>query len=181
VPLPADWSPLVADHAAALSEYDAAARKIPAPAWMQPIGPGKWTPAEVTSHVAEAYRVLRGELAGGSGMRLLGTRLRRFILRHTVLPRLLAGRPFPPGVPAPRETRPQTVVPDREQAISQLDRLAELFVSDLGATEAGSVRLSHAYFGALSARQALQLLAVHTRHHASQLSTLSRPPDQWIG
>ena len=139
--------------------------------WTLPMAPGKWTPAEVTSHVTAAYRVLRGELGGQAGMSLRGSRLRRFILRHTVLPRLLAGRPFPPGARAPRETRPTIVAGDRQTALRELGSVAELFTTELSASAGvASPRLAHAYFGLMSPRQALQLLAAHTRHHARQLA-----------
>jgi len=175
--LPADWDRLLADHTAALEEYQASAMSLSLETWTRPMAPGKWTPAEVTSHVTEAYRVLRGELGGQAGMSLRGSRLRRFILRHTALPRLLAGKPFPPGVRAPRETRPRIVVDDRQTALKELGSLAELFTTELGAC-AGPARpcLTHAYFGLLSPRQALQLLAVHTRHHARQLAACRQFP-----
>jgi DinB superfamily len=169
--LPPDWDRLLADHTAALEEYLASAMSLSLEVWIRPMAQGKWTPAELTSHVAEAYRVLRGELGGQAGMNLRGSPLQRFILRHTVLPRLLAGKPFPPGVRAPRETRPKIVVDDRQTALRELGSVAELFTTELGACAGpASPRLTHAYFGLLSPRQALQLVAVHTRHHARQLA-----------
>ena len=169
--LPSDWGKLLVDHSTAVEEYRAAGGRFSAHAWMRPLAPGKWTPAEVTSHVAEAYRVIEAELAGSAGMRLLGSRLQRLILRHTLLPRLLAGKPFPPGVRAPRETRPREVVEDPGLALSSLGTLAQAFTRDLTArTTEGPIRLTHAYFGPLSPRQGIQLLTVHTLHHARQLA-----------
>jgi len=171
VALPADWDRLVTDHMAALDEYCVAAKSLSRETWTRPMARGKWTPAELTSHVAESYRVLRAELGGEPGMRLRGSRLRRLILRHTVLPRLLMGRPFPPGVRAPREVRPRAVIEDRETALTELASAAELFTTELTA-RAGPAdpRLTHAYFGLLSPHHALQLLAAHTRHHSRQLA-----------
>jgi hypothetical protein len=162
------------EHSAAVEEFIVAAARCPAHAWMRPIVPGKWTPAELTSHVAEAYRVLRAELAGAPGMRILGSPVQRLVLRHTMLPRLLAGRPFPSGVRAPRETRPREIVQDPSAALDMLKALAEAFTQELTsrATE-GTIRLTHAYFGPLSPRQGLQLLTVHTRHHACQLAAVA--------
>jgi hypothetical protein len=170
VALSADWDRLLADHSAALDEYRVAAKSLSRETWTRPMAPGKWTPAELTSHVAESYRVLRAELGGEPGMRLRGSRLQRLILRHTVLPRLLTGGPFPPGVRAPREVRPKVVIEDRETALTDLGSAAELFTTELTARAGpANPRLSHAYFGRLSSRQALQLMAVHTRHHARHL------------
>jgi hypothetical protein len=172
--LPPGWTELQNDHARAIQEYITAAGALTPGAWMEPLAPGKWTPAEITAHVSEAYRVLNAELAGHEGMRLLGSRLQRLVLRHTVLPRLLAGSPFPPGVRAPRETRPREIVADRGVALPALVHLAESFTREL--TEQSTrrtVRLTHAYFGAMSPRQGLALLTVHTRHHARQLTAAS--------
>jgi hypothetical protein len=170
--LPPDWDSLLADHSNAVAEYMTAAGRFASPDWMRPLAPGKWTPAELTSHVTEAYRVLRAELGGATGMRLLGSRLQRLVLRYTLLPRLLAGRPFPAGVRAPRETRPREIVEEPGDALSMLGDLAEAFIRELTTRAAGArIRLTHAYFGPLSPRQGLRLLTVHTRHHARQLSS----------
>lgn len=169
--LPSDWDSLLTDHAAAVAEYVGVAQRFSPEAWMQPLAPGKWTPAEVTSHVAEAYQVLRAELGGGPGMRLLGSPLQRWLLRQTMLPRLLAGKPFPAGVRAPKETRPRNVQPDSVNALAVLRTLAQAFTQELTTrAAAGTIRLTHAYFGPLSPRQGIRLLIVHTRHHARQLA-----------
>jgi hypothetical protein len=167
---PTYWASLVADHSAALEEFALAARRLSVGAWLRPMAPGKWSPAEVTCHVTEAYRVLRTELAGGTGMRMLGSWLQRWLLRRTMLPRLVAGKAFPPGVRAPRETRPREIEADPAAALATLAAEGQAFTQDLTArAEAGAVRLTHAYFGHLSACEGLQLLIVHTRHHARQL------------
>jgi hypothetical protein len=166
--------PALLAHRSTVQEFCSAAEWFAGAGWMEPLAPNKWTPAEVTSHVTEAYRVLQGELAGGAGMRLLGSRLQRFVLRHTVLPRLMAGKPFPPGVRAPRETRPRDLTIEPGEALSALSRLAQEFAEQLTArTRARRVCLSHAYFGYLSPQQGLQLLIAHNRHHARQLAQIS--------
>ena len=173
--LPSDWVALAAEHAAAIQQFTDAARLLPSARWSDPLAPGKWSPAEVTGHVAEAYRVLNGELAGGAGMQLLGPPLQRFLLRHTLLPRLLSTGRFPARARAPAETRPRRVEADPETGVAVFARLAEEFVAALGKRAGtGPVRLTHAYFGALDARQAIRLCAVHTRHHARQLESFAR-------
>jgi hypothetical protein len=69
------------------------------------------------------------------------------------------------------------VLKDRHTALSELGSVAELFTTELSAS-AGKARprLSHAYFGRMSPRQALQLLAAHTRHHARQLADCRQAP-----
>jgi hypothetical protein len=166
----ADWADLRSDHAAALSQFLGAARRFAGPAWPRALAPGKWSPAEITSHVIQAYAVLRGELRGEPGMRLRGSWLQRWILRHTMLPAILRGRPFPAGARAPREIRPQELQENPDSALALLGVAADQFEQELIARVGDRrLRLSHAYFGPMSARQSLQLAAVHTRHHARQL------------
>jgi DinB family protein len=169
--LPTDWPSLLADHAAAVSQFASAIRRSPAERWTQPLAPGRWSPAEITSHLTESYQVLRTELGGGQGMQLRGGRLQRWIFRHTFLRRILKTGLFPAGARAPRETRPHETVADPDTALAALARQAAAFDQELtaGAT-VRRVRLTHAYFGPMSAQQSLRLVAVHARHHAGQLA-----------
>jgi hypothetical protein len=173
VSLPSQWELLLSHHSEAVDQFIEVARRCEGEVWMRPLAAGKWTPAEVTSHLSEAYQVLHTELVGGPGMRLLGSPLQRWLLRHTLFPRLCRGKPFPSGVRAPRETRPREVEQIAAVALQRLGFLASNFTQELtrgASTE--TIRLTHAYFGPLSPRQCLRLLIVHTRHHARQLLTL---------
>jgi DinB family protein len=166
-----DWATLVARHSAVVDEYLAVARRVGAAGWATPIAAGKWTPAEMTSHLTESYRILRGELAGGPGMQLRLRRLHRIVLRYTVLPRILGEGNFPAGARAPRETRPRDIELDPTLALRELSKQAHAFVQELSdRARDARVRLTHAYFGSMSARQSLLLVTVHTQHHARQLA-----------
>jgi hypothetical protein len=169
-PLPPEWVTASEAHTQAVALFASAARAVESACWQRPLAEGKWSPAEITMHLIEAYGVLRGELAGRPGMRMLGTAPRRWLLRHLVLPRLLRGAPFP-RVRAPLETRPVTVLTDQAAAVSRLEREAAEFAAELAAREAAApVWLTHAYFGRIPALHGLRLAAVHTGHHARQLA-----------
>lgn len=171
-----DWSALAEDHRAALQQFVAAARQVPSQSWATPLAPDKWSPAEITSHLVESYRVLRTELSGGKGMALRLSPWQRWILRRTILPGILAGKGFPSSARAPRETRPRDTMMDAADALQILAQEADSFVQELTARASSErVQLTHAYFGAMSARQSLQLVAVHTRHHARQLERPASP------
>jgi DinB superfamily len=173
--LPTDWESLSADHRNALEQYVATVRQLSPGSWNNPLAPGKWTPAEISSHLIASYRIMRAELAGGAGMALRLKPLQRWVLRRTVLPRILRGGPFPAGARAPQETRPIEVVQDLPESLDILTTEANALVEELTAhARTGRVRLTHAYFGGMSPRQSLQLLAVHTRHHARQVAGLQR-------
>ena len=164
-----DLATLTRDHASAVSELVEAARRFPSEAWSRALAPGKWSPSEITSHVTEAYEVLRRELNGGPGMRLLGSPWLRWVLRRTMLTWILRGRPFPEGARAPRETLPRELHADPTSALAALEVAADAFAQELNARAGQRLRLSHAYFGPMSPRQSLRLAAAHTRHHARQL------------
>ena len=167
-----EWPVLMTDHASAIREFLELARRLPDAAWTRPLAPGKWSPAEITSHVTEAYRVLRRELEGGPGMQLRGSRWQRWVFRLTILPRILRAGTFPVGARAPREIRPNDIQKDPAGALPALAAEADAFARELSARAADRrLRLSHAYFGFMSARQSLRLATVHTRHHARQLAT----------
>jgi uncharacterized damage-inducible protein DinB len=172
----ADWSALVAGHSAAVQEFALTCRKVPSHLWHQPITAGKWTPAQVANHLTESYRVLRGELGGAPGMQLRLGLVKRWVLRRTHLPRILMTGTFPAGARAPRETRPGDSSGDPDSCIQTLTTEAEGFVHELTErSQRGPVRLTHAYFGRMSARQSLLLVTVHTRHHARQLAAVLAP------
>jgi uncharacterized damage-inducible protein DinB len=167
-----DWATLVARHSAAVEEFLRASRRVSAERWLQPLAPGKWSPAEITSHLRESYQVLRGELAGAPGMQLRLRLWHRWILRYTVLHRILGSGHFPAGARAPRETRPRDVTADPRAALPALSTEADAFVQELSdRARTGRVRLTHAYFGSMSARQSLILVTVHTAHHARQIAS----------
>jgi hypothetical protein len=99
--LPSNWSSLVAGHSDAVKQYLAAATRIPQSAWTQPLSPGKWSPAEITNHLEQSYQVLRSELSGGPGMRVILPPFRRWLVRLRMMPGILSGGAFPPEVRAP--------------------------------------------------------------------------------
>jgi len=169
-----DWATLVARHSEAVEGFVRTSRRVPLERWNQPIAPGKWSPAEITSHLNESYQVLRGELAGRPGMELRLPPLKRWVLRYTVLPRILSSGNFPGGARAPRETRPRDMTTEPKAALQTLSTRADGFVQELtDRARSGRVRLTHAYFGPMSARQSLILVTVHTAHHARQLAPVA--------
>jgi len=168
---------LMKNHASAVGEFVESAQRFPDPAWTRPLAPGKWSPAEITSHLTQTYKVLCRELHGEPGMQLRGSRWQRWLFRRTILPGILRGGVFPVGARAPKEIRPSEIQHDPVAALPALTAGADAFVRELSARAADRrLRLSHAYFGPMSALQSLRLATVHTRHHARQLCTRSMRP-----
>jgi hypothetical protein len=165
-----NWSALKQFHSEVAAELVSAAQGVPPQKWLVPRDEGKWCPAQVVEHLNLAYDVLLRELAGGEGMKIRTKFLRRMLLRWTIMPRLMRGAPFPPGVPAPREIRGPVANADQAAAIAAFaERAVRFEAAAAQAQEKGGVRLTHAYFGKSSVEQGILLCAQHVRHHRKQL------------
>ena len=166
-----NWESAHKLHVDAAADFTDAASRIPSDRWLAPRGEGKWSPAEIVEHVSLAYDVMLREISGGPGMAIRTRLWQRLLLRVYMVPGLLRGKPFPKGARAPKETRPTLSTTDQNAAITALRDKAARF--DAAAVEAqGSgrrVRLTHAYFGAASLRNAVIPCARHVQHHRKQL------------
>jgi uncharacterized damage-inducible protein DinB len=166
-------------HAAAISEFAAAIDAVPADRWQQPPAAGRWSAAALSLHVIDAYDYCIGALDGGPQMRTKLPVWRMWMLRELVLPVMFRLRRFPREAPAPPE-----VVPDLSASESLTQEVARQRLLDTAARamdtlertarERPGLRTAHAYFGAMSPRQTVMLLAGHTRHHAEGLRSRSR-------
>ena len=157
-----------ADHREAIDAVLRTLETVDPALWNQPSGPGKWSPAEVAQHLFLSYGPPTAELEGGQGFVVRVAWWKRPLLRWKVLPVILAGG-FPRGAPAPRECRPRDAAPDSGEAIRRLREASTVFERRLcEAAGRERVRLTHAYFGKLTAPQILKLLASHAGHHRKQ-------------
>jgi hypothetical protein len=166
-------------HARAVSAYADAALAVRPELWLAPRAPGKWSPAEITAHLALVHDAGVAELAGGPPMALRTTRWQRVLLRYTLMPVLLAGGRFPRNVRAPREVRPvpaaavsgEDPAACRDAAVAAFNAGAAAFARAVlqAAAERPRARFTHAYFGGLALHQALRFCAVHIDHHRAQL------------
>lgn len=140
---------------------------MPEEEWFVPMSEGKWSPAEVLAHLVSTYDTLLRELAGGAGMAIRTKLWQRWLLRLTVVPRLLAGGAFPKGAVAPRETRPGGVV-DRAESIALFRRRAAELDEAVRLAKDGQ-RITHAYFGSATVAHGVLLCVRHIQHHTAQL------------
>jgi hypothetical protein len=158
---------------AAVAEFAAAARRVAQdPArWAAPLGEGKWSPAQVTLHLVMAFEAVRRELDEGVPMALRTRRWQQFLLRHTILRRLLRGGPFPGGAKSPREARPPVPTESAESLIARFEALgAEMEARAEAEARAGTgLQLRHPYFGRLSMAEMMYIAARHIEHHRGQL------------
>lgn len=165
-----------AAHHAAVAEFVAAARGLPADDWARPVVEGKWSPAEIAEHLRLTYETLAGELGGAPGIRPRGSWWSRMVLRFSILPGILRTGRIPGNARAPREIRPGGGPFDQRTTLAALETAAAAFEDRLGARHpAASAVLTHHFFGRLSVAEAWRFAAVHTDHHRRQLETRVRP------
>lgn len=157
-------------HAEASESLVRAGSDIPAERWSQPLGPGKWTPAQVVQHLNLGYEAILRELNGGPAMQLRMNWWMRTVLRWTVLPRILRGEPFP-RARAPRETRPADAPTDQRAAIESFRTRAEEFARTVSRRNGSGVKLTHPYFGKIKLPHTILLVARHLDHHRRQLAS----------
>ena len=168
------WRAALDEHQVALAAYLDAGGRVTDAAWTQPWSPGKWTPAEITEHLAMTYRVFIGEVGGGPAMQLKLTPFRRRILKTLMLPHMLFHRTFPRGARAPRELRPDPAsLRGRTEALADLRALGERFVHEAErAREGGWNHVTHPYFGTIDLTRGMRLCAVHLEHHTRQVAAV---------
>ena len=170
-PLPDRWSDLHRAHRDAVEELASLAARVPADRWSQPMAAGKWTPAELTLHLALTAEVLLRELTMGVGPRVITKGWQRALFRFTIRRRLLAGAPFP-RVRSPREARPDGQGAEQRATIERLrQRALELEMAiDAAGRERPRTKVTHPYLGAFSLEEGLRFAALHVRHHQRQLA-----------
>lgn len=165
------WHADLGAHQEAVKGVIATAQSVPDARWAVAPAAGKWSAAEVVGHLILTYEHLAGEQEGRLTIPVLVPRWKAWMLRRFVLPRLLSGRPIPPGVRAPREVRPVGESLEREAAIREFERVT----GDWEATMArnlskGRARAVHPFFGALPLPTMLRFATLHTNHHARQIA-----------
>lgn len=156
-------------HRSLSAAFVATAAAVPPTRWDLPIGPGKWTPAEIAAHLVTTYEVVLREMRGGEGMRVVLSRPKQLLAMLLAGWRILWFGTFPKGARAPRETRPAAGLP-KEEALARFRTLAEEFTAAAIAAPAGAT-ITHAYFGVGPVTRGVTVVARHIEHHRRQLET----------
>ncbi len=169
------WDAAVEEHHESLAAYLEAAGKLTEEAWTRPWSPGKWTPAEITEHLALLYEALLRELRTGEGIRIRVHGWRQKMLRTIVLPHILFHRSIPLRVRGPREVCPGAPRAPREALLHVLRELGERCEAELDrARLAGAGHLTHPFFGRLEPVKAMRFIAAHMDHHRAQVERAAR-------
>lgn len=157
----------------AVDDFLATVQGVDPEAWQRSSAPGKWSPAEVTEHVALVYERTRGLLHSPSPGGV--PRLLRPIIRYLyVRPILRTGR-FPANGKAPGAFRPSASPAKTEDLCARLRATADEFEADVERLASqGEVAVDHPIFGRVKLADSLRFLALHTAHHRRQLVPATR-------
>jgi hypothetical protein len=154
----------------AVAEFVAAALEVPASSWTESHSPGKWSPGQITEHLAIVYGIAAQIVDGTADIpgRKPPAFLRpliRALIRATVL---RTGKFFKSKTPVAFEpsSRPesQPVLCDR------LRHASDTFEQGVEEKVSGGISaLQHPYFGRFGIEEFVRLQAHHARHHLVQL------------
>jgi DinB family protein len=172
----ADLQSTIIDNRQAVEAFIAAAHAVPQSAWAQPRAPRKWSPGQVTEHVAIVYEgaraILDGTFAGRAAPRVMRPLIRAFALN----PILKTGR-FKTGLRAPAFFQPTSSTASVDDLSARLRQAAGAFAAAVEtAAGQGMTFVDHPFFGRVDLADYSRLQAIHTRHHAQQLGTGTERP-----
>ena len=154
----------------AVSAFLAVARTIPPARWSEQPAPGKWSPAELTEHLALTYEAGRG-LLQGSFPSMGVPQFLRPLVRSLFLRPILQHARFPKRSKAPKFLRPIGAHPAREALTARLQAAADSFESYVAAADrSGKSTVNHPWFGRLPLAELAQLQMIHTQHHHQHLA-----------
>ncbi len=167
---PDHWAASESLHHDTVRRYLDTAGAVAPERWSATPAPGKWSPAEITRHLALAYAALAAEQSGGLVIPIALPTWKAWALRTVVLPRLLRGKPFPRGVKSPREVRPRGELPGQPELLTEFEGATARFLSAyLAASQRTGARATHPYFGRLQLSDMFRFASIHTEHHRRQL------------
>lgn len=172
-----DWRDATTDHEAAVDAFAVAIAHVDEAQWHGWRANGRWSPAALALHVCLSYEMGTRAARGGGGMVVRASPAASWFARTIVLPLMLTARRFPSGARAPREVRPDEVESLQLDQPAMIARLRRAGAEAAEALQHASVttpelRVTHAYFGALTPFTTLRLLSSHTRHHCDGMRTL---------
>ncbi len=163
------WSRALREHREALGAVVTAISAVEPLAWHRPLAPGKWSPAQISEHLALVYESGLRDLQGTGTLRPRVPPWKQRLLRWFLLPHILFHQNVPLRAAAPREVRPSEEGLPQDESVDRLLDLAGRFEAALEAVLPRGHFFSHPYFGPLPPLKALRFCAVHLEHHRRQL------------
>lgn len=171
----ADLQAVITADRQAVGAFVAAARSVPPAQWATPRAPGKWSPGQVTEHVALTYEQSRRMLLGTFTGRSF-PRVKQLLARWIFLPLLFKRGDFGKGgARGPAFIRPSESPASPGVLLARLEAAVGDLETDLIAASAARRRhVDHPIFGRMPLADLLHFLMIHTQHHLPQLSAPAR-------
>jgi hypothetical protein len=154
-------------HAAKAAAYLATAESVPEDRWSAAPAEGKWSPAEVTAHLAQTYEVVTGELRGGKGLAIKTKLWQQILFKLMFGWRIVYFGKFPKGIRAPKEIRAVTGLP-KDESIADFRHRSEGFAAAARSAAPGQT-MSHTWLGRSGAADGVRFCAQHIEHHRKQI------------
>jgi DinB family protein len=155
----------------AVGDFVDAARRVPPARWAVPRAAGKWSPGQVTEHVALTYeqsrRMLLGTFTGP-----VEPWFRQLLARWLFLRPMFKRGDFGKGASlAPDFIQPTGSPASSGDLLARLEAAVRDLETDLAAaSNARRTHVDHPIFGRLPIADLLRFLMIHTQHHQPQLS-----------
>jgi hypothetical protein len=155
----------------AVGDFVDTARRVPPALWAVPRAAGKWSPGQVTEHVALTYeqsrRMLLGTFTGP-----VEPWFRQLLARWLFLRPMFKRGDFGKGASlAPDFIQPTGSPASSGELLARLEAAVRDLETDLAvASNARRTHVDHPIFGRLPMADLLRFLMIHTQHHQPQLS-----------
>jgi hypothetical protein len=159
----------IAANRDAAKKFLATARNVAKEKWAAPIAPGKWSPAQITEHVALSTEVALKAIKGDKSMGSIPGFL-RFIPRKLGFdPSIKKGR-FPEKQRGPAIFKPSDGHANYEISAARFERAVSNLESHARElAKVGTTAFEHSFFGRVAVADYVKFNALHSEHHERQL------------
>jgi hypothetical protein len=161
----------VSDLGAALAESRAAVERLIAagakcgPAWASPRAPGKWSPSQITEHVARALEESGKNIRGEPSAFPTLPAIVRPLVRGLFFNRILKKNAFING----RTNKAMNPISGPATPAEGGTRLRSAHAKFERACKEASPRFNHGIFGDIATADYARFQALHTLHHTKQI------------
>jgi hypothetical protein len=153
----------------AAKQFLATARTVAKEKWAAPIAPGKWSPAQITEHVALSTEVALKAIKGDKSMGSIPSFLRWLPRKLGFDPTIKKGR-FPEKQRGPAIFKPSDSHANYDISAARFDRaIADLESHARELAKAGTTAFEHSFFGRVLIADYVKFNALHSEHHERQL------------
>ncbi|MEE8062310.1 MAG: DinB family protein [Gemmatimonadales bacterium] len=153
---------------AAIDDFIATAERA-TPVWETPLAPGKWSPCQITEHVARTLEEGAHLVAGDTSVFPTLPSVLRPLVRGMFFNRVLKKDAFPNARTLKALNPPDG--PSPSEARGRLEGALASFQDACRAQAAGGQPVDHPVFGRVSVEDYAKFMELHTEHHRLQLPT----------